>query len=89
MGEDKRKEEWKQFLKHTVSLTLSLTLVQIWVGFILTRTQRALQGVGVTSPTEDFRALLLFTAVIVGVYFVAEDLEIVRVPAGFGMVKYV
>ena len=84
-----RTEQWKNFTKRVVSLTLSLTLVQIWVGFILTRAQSAFESVGVSSPTQDVRALVVFTATIVGVYMMFDELEIVNVPAGFSVLKFV
>ena len=84
-----RHEECKKFSLHVFSVALSITLAQIWVGFILTRTQTAFERFGVSSPTQDVRGLLLFTAIILGVFYVFEELDIIHVPAGFGVVKYV
>lgn len=84
-----RHEECKKFSLHVFSVALSITLAQIWVGFILTRAQTAFERFGVSSPTQDVRGLLLFTAIILGVFYVFEELDIIHVPAGFGVVKYV
>lgn len=84
-----RHEECKKFSLHVFSVALSITLAQIWVGFILTRAQTAFEKFGVSSPTQDVRGLLLFTAIILGVFYVFEELDIIHVPAGFGVVKYV
>lgn len=84
-----RHEECKKFGLHVFSVALSITLAQIWVGFILTRAQTAFARFGVSSPTQDVRGLLLFTGIILGVFYVFEELDIINVPAGFGVVKYV
>ena len=84
-----RDEQCKKFGLHVLSVALSITLAQIWVGFILTRTQTVFERFGILSPTQDLRGLLLFTGIILGLFYVFEELDIINVPAGFGVVKYV
>lgn len=84
-----RSEECKRFGFHVLSLALSITLAQIWVGYLLTKSNDAVKLFGMSSPTEDIRSLVLFSVTIVGLFFAFEELKIVDVPAGFGVVKYV
>ncbi len=84
-----RQAECAKFGLHVLSVALSITLAQIWVGYLLTKSKEMLGFWGMSNPTEDTRALVLFTFAIIGVFVLFEDLDIVRVPAGFGVVKYV
>ena len=84
-----RRQQLREYLMHVVSLSLSVALAQMWVGFMLRNGGEALATVGLGKPTEDFRAMAVVTVVFVLLMLLFEDLELHAVAGGIAASPYV
>lgn len=96
MGQQERKErrarrrrQLFEYVTHVVSLSLSVALAQMWVGFMLRHGAGALASVGLGKPTEDFRAMAAVTVLFVLLMLVFEDIELHTIAGGIAASPYV
>ena len=75
-------------MQHVVSLSLSVALAQMWVGFMLRQGGQALARMGLGQPTEDARSMIVVTGALVLLLLTFENIELHTVAGGIGAASY-